>query len=429
MKIYELISGLSDGRFDEQLKMLYGNSERAVLRNRARYLSAAENFSKLYPECEEIRVFSASGRTEVGGNHTDHQHGCVFAAAVSLDIIGIVKFHDDGVIRIKSEGYMADEIELSSFEVNEAEKGTSAALIRGIAAKFTEIGVKIGGFDAYFTSEVLSGSGLSSSAAFEVIIATIIDRGYNDGRSSAVDIAKIGQFAENVYFGKASGLMDQMVCAAGGFVAIDFADPDKPVIDSIDFDFEKAGYSVCVTDTKGSHAELTADYSAISSEMKHVAEVMGCEYLRQVSEEEFYARLPELRSVCTDRELLRAVHFFAENTRAVEEARALMEGDTEYFFELVGESGTSSAELLQNLYPSAEPQSQPITLAIMLSKRFLNGSGAARVHGGGFAGTIQAFVPNYLTNDYVKEMERVFGVGSCYVLSIRPVGGYEFKID
>ncbi|WP_295094870.1 galactokinase, partial [Ruminococcus sp.] len=293
----------------------------------------------------------------------------------------------------------------------------------------TEMGVDIGGFDAYFTSEVLSGSGLSSSAAFEVIIATIIDHGYNDGRSDAARIAKIGQYAENVYFGKASGLMDQMVCAAGGFVAVDFADPDKPVIDSVDFDFEKAGYSVCVTDTKGSHAELTADYSAISAEMRHVAEALGCEYLRDADEEEFYAKLPELRSICTDRELLRAAHFFAENARAVEEARALMEGDTEYFFELVNQSGTSSAELLQNLYPSAEPQSQPITLAIMLSKRFLNGSGAVRVHGGGFAGTIQAFVPNYLTNDYVKEMERVFGEGSCYVLSIRPVGGYEFKID
>lgn len=427
MKIYELISGLSDGRFDDQLKKLYGSSEKAVIRNRARYLSAAENFSRLYPECEDIRVFSASGRTEVGGNHTDHQHGCVFAAAVSLDIIGIVRFHNDGVIRIKSEGYMADEIKLSSFEVNDAEKGTSAALIRGIAAKFTEMGVDIGGFDAYFTSEVLSGSGLSSSAAFEVIIATIIDHGYNEGRSDAARIAKIGQYAENVYFGKASGLMDQMVCAAGGFVAVDFADPDKPVIDSVDFDFEKAGYSVCVTDTKGSHAELTADYSAISAEMRHVAEALGCEYLRDADEEEFYAKLPELRSICTDRELLRAAHFFAENARAVEEARALMEGDTEYFFELVNQSGTSSAELLQNLYPSAEPQSQPITLAIMLSKRFLNGSGAVRVHGGGFAGTIQAFVPNYLTNDYVKEMERVFGEGSCYVLSVRPVGGYELS--
>lgn len=429
MKIYEFINGLSDGRFDEQLKKLYGNSERAVLRNRARYLSAAENFSKLYPECEDIRVFSASGRTEVGGNHTDHQHGCVLAAAVSLDIIGIVRFHDEGVIRIKSEGYAADEIGLESFEVNDAEKGTSAALVRGIAAKFSEMGVKTGGFDAYFTSDVLSGSGLSSSAAFEVMIATIINNGCNDGKASAVEIAKIGKYAENVYFGKASGLMDQMVCAAGGFVAIDFADPDEPVVTSLDFDFEKAGYSVCITDTKGSHADLTEDYSAISAEMRHVAEALGCEYLRDADEDEFYAKLPELRKSCTDRELLRAAHFFAENTRAVDEAKALVDRDTEWFFELVNESGASSAELLQNLYSCSLPQAQQIPLAIMLSKRFLNGAGAVRVHGGGFAGTIQAFVPNYLTGDYAKEMERIFGDGSCYVLSIRPVGGYEFKID
>lgn len=428
MKIYDLISGLSGGSFDEQLKMLYGSSEKAVLRNRARYLSAAENFSRLYPECEDIRVFSASGRTEVGGNHTDHQHGCVLAAAVSLDIIGIVRFHEDGVIRIKSEGYAADEIALSSYEVNDAEKGTSAALVRGIAAKFAEMGVKISGFDAYFTSEVLSGSGLSSSAAFEVMIGTIINEGYNEGRASAVEIAKIGKFAENVYFGKASGLMDQMVCAVGGFVAIDFADPEEPFITSVDFDFEKAGYSVCITDTKGSHADLTADYSAISEEMKHVAQALGCEYLRDADEEEFYDKLPELRKKCTDRELLRAAHFFAENTRAVDEAKALIDRDTEWFFELVDQSGTSSAELLQNLYSCQDPQAQQIPLAIMLSKRFLNGSGAVRVHGGGFAGTIQAFVPNYLADDYAKEMERFFGAGSCYVLSVRPVGGCELSL-
>ncbi len=426
MNIYEFISGLSDGRFDEQLKMLYGASEKSVLRNRARYLSAAENFSKLYPECVDIRVFSASGRTEVGGNHTDHQHGCVLAAAVSLDMIGVVRFHNDGVIRIKSEGYMADEIKLSSYEVNEAEKGTSAALIRGIASKFAEKGVEIGGFDAYLTSEVLSGSGLSSSAAFEVMIATIINEGYNDGKATPVEIAKIGQFAENAYFGKASGLMDQMVCAAGGFVSIDFADPDKPVIKSLDFDFGKAGYSVCITDTKGSHADLSDEYSAVSAEMRQVAEAMGCHFLREADEDEFYAKLPELRKTCTDRALLRAAHFFAENERAVSETKALMDGDTERFFELVNESGTSSAELLQNLYSCGRPQDQQIPLAIMLSKRFLNGAGAVRVHGGGFAGTIQAFVPNYLASDYAKEMERIFGCGSCYVLSVRPVGGFEF---
>ena len=428
MNVFEFISGISDGRFDQQLRRLYGASDKAVLRARARYLSAAERFSALYPQCEELHVYSAPGRTEIGGNHTDHQHGCVLAAAVSLDMIAMVSFHDEGVIRIRSEGYMADEIDLGCLEVNGAEKGTSAALVRGIAAKFAEKGVSIGGFDAYITSDVAGGSGLSSSAAFEVLMATIINKQYNGGIAAPETLARIGQFAENAYFGKSCGLMDQMVCACGGFAAIDFEDPDELKISAVDFDFDRAGYSVCITDTRGSHADLSDEYSAVAEEMKHVAETMGCGYLRQADEDEFYARLPELRETCTDRELLRAAHFFAENRRAVEEAEALEDGDTVRFFELVNESGTSSAELLQNLHSSCEPQSQPITLAIMLSKRFLGGNGAVRVHGGGFAGTIQAFVPNYLAGDYAAVMERVFGAGCCNVLTIRPVGGYELML-
>ncbi|WP_297961800.1 galactokinase family protein [uncultured Ruminococcus sp.] len=428
MNVFEFISGISGGRFDQQLRRLYGASDKAVLRARARYLSAAERFSALYPQCEELHVYSAPGRTEIGGNHTDHQHGCVLAAAVSLDIIAMVSFHDEGVIRIKSEGFTADEIDLGCLEVNGAEKGTSAALVRGIAAKFAEKGVSIGGFDAYITSDVAGGSGLSSSAAFEVLMATIINKQYNDGMASAETLARIGKFAENAYFGKNCGLMDQMVCACGGFAAIDFGDPQELKISAVDFDFDKAGYSVCITDTNGDHADLSDEYGAVAAEMKHVAEAMGCEYLRYADEEEFYSRLPELRETCTDRELLRAAHFFAENRRAAEEAQALAEGDTVRFFELVNESGNSSAQLLQNLYPAGEPQSQPLTLAIMLSKRFLGGSGAVRVHGGGFAGTVQAFVPNYLAGDYAAEMERVFGAGCCNVLTIRPVGGYELVL-
>ncbi|WP_028520882.1 galactokinase [Ruminococcus flavefaciens] len=429
MNIHELISGISDGRFDDQFRRLYGASERAVLKARARYLSAAEKFSVMCPECDEIHVYSAPGRTEIGGNHTDHQHGCVLAAAVSLDIIAVVSFHDEGVVRVRSEGYMADEIDLSSLEVNAAEKGTSAALIRGIAAKFAEMGVKIGGFDAYMTSEVVSGSGLSSSAAFEILTATIINEQYNQGKASAAELARIGRFAENAYFGKACGLMDQTVCAEGGAVFIDFAEPDAPKMSSLHFDFDKAGYSVCITDTRGSHADLSADYDAVAAEMKSVAEAMGGEYLRECDEERFYAELPALRQQCTDRALLRAAHFFAENSRAAQESEALTDGDTERFFELVGQSGTSSAELLQNLYSAGDPQVQPVTLAIMLSKRFLRGAGAVRVHGGGFAGTIQAFVPNYLTTDYATEMERIFGAGCCYVLTVRPVGGCELRLD
>jgi len=428
MNLSEFINGISSGRFDEQFRMLYGASEMAVLRARARYLSAAESFSRLYPESGDIRVFSAPGRTEIGGNHTDHQHGCVLAAAVSLDIIAIVSFHKQGVIRVKSEGYEAVEVKLKSLEMKKAEKGTTAALIRGIAAGFAKKGVDTGGFDAYMTSDVLSGSGLSSSAAFEVLVGTIINEGFNCGGMSTADIAAIGQYAENIYFGKASGLMDQLVSASGGFVAVDFADTASPDIRSVNFDFDRSGYAVCITDTGGSHEKLSGEYSAVFSEMKHVAEALGCELLREADEEEFYKRLTELRKSCTDRELLRAAHFFGENRRAAEEAEALADGDTERFFELVNESGTSSAELLQNLYSCAAPNEQQIPLAIMLSKRFLSGNGAVRVHGGGFAGTIQAFVPGYLTADYAAEMERVFGQGCCYVLTVRPVGGYELKI-
>lgn len=428
MNLSEFINGISNGKFDEQFRMLYGSADKSVLRARARYLSAAENFSRLYPESGEVRIFTAPGRTEIGGNHTDHQHGCVLAAAVSLDIIAMVCFNDDGVIRLKSDGYDAIEIKLSDLKLKKKEKETTAALVRGIAAGFRNKNVKTGGFDAYMTSDVLSGSGLSSSAAFEVLVGTIINAGFGDGSIEAVDIARIGQFAENTYFGKASGLMDQLVSAVGGFVSVDFAEPDKPDIRHVGFDFERSGYAVCITDTKGSHAGCSDEYSAVSAEMKHVADALDCEFLREADEDEFYERIPELRKVCSDREILRAAHFFDENRRAVAEAEALSDGDTEWFFELVNESGTSSAELLQNLYLCNNPEQQQIPLAIMLSKRFLKGNGAVRVHGGGFAGTVQAFVPSYLTSDYAAEMERVFGDGSCYVLSVRPVGGYELKI-
>ena len=428
MTIQEFAGAVSSGKLDSLFQKLYGGSERECMRQRARYLSAAEHFSRLYPESDDIRVFSASGRTEVGGNHTDHQHGCVIAAAVNLDVIALVHFNDEGIIRIKSEGYPPNEIDLSDLSPVEEEKGTSAAIIRGIAAKFAEMGVETGGFEAYATSDVLGGSGLSSSAAFEVLIGTIIDQYYNEGRAGAVEIAKIGQYAENVYFGKASGLMDQMVSSVGGFVAIDFNDPAEPVIEPVSFDFSGAGYSLCITDTKGSHSDLTDDYVAVPAEMKSVASALGKEYLRDVSADEFYKKLPELRKICSDRAILRAAHFFDENERAVAEGEALSRGDLEEFFRFVNESGTSSAELLQNLYSAKAPLVQPIPLAIMLSKRILAGNGAVRVHGGGFAGTIQAFVPAYLAETYAAEMDRVFGNGSCHILSIRPVGGTEITI-
>lgn len=419
MNLSELINNINSGAIDERFRSLYGN----VTSQRIRFLSALERFSKLYPEQDDIQVFSASGRTEIGGNHTDHQHGCVLAAAVNMDMIAIAAPNDSGVIRFSSEQCPECTVSTDDLAVHDDEKGTTAALIRGIAAGLAGPGANIGGLDILVSSDVPSGSGLSSSAAFEVLIGTVIDCIYNDGEAGAEAIAHIGQAAENLYFGKASGLMDQMASALGGMVAIDFEDPDSPKVERIDFDLGDAGYCICITDTGSSHADLSDEYSAVSAEMKHIAQAMGHEVLREADEEEFYRLIPELRKVCTDREILRAAHFYSENERAFLEAQALRNGDTEEFFELVNASGDSSAQLLQNLYPTSSPQSQSLPLAIMLSKRILGGSGAVRVHGGGFAGTIQAFVPIYTVREYIGEMERVFEEGCCHVLSIRNEGG------
>ncbi len=426
MKKEAVIQMLEQGGFLPVFQTLYGTKEEVLCRQKERYLNAVRQFAQHYPEREEISLFSAPGRTEIGGNHTDHQHGCVLAAAVQLDAIAVVSFHKDGVIRVYSEGYAGFSVELSDLSVNPDEKG-SKAIVRGIVSRFAELGVQVDGFDVYSTSEVLAGSGISSSAAFETLIGTIIDAYYNEGKAGAVEIAKIGQYAENVYFGKNCGLMDQMASSLGGLVSIDFADTANPVVESFTFDFEKAGYCICVTDTGGNHANLTPDYVAVRSEMEEVAAQFGKKYLRQVGEEAFYKELPKLRNTCSDRAILRATHFFSDNRRAKEEAEALRNGDTKKFLSLVQESGDSSANQLQNLYSITSPTEQAIPLGIMVSKRILNGTGTVRVHGGGFAGTIQAFVPLDKAEVYVKEMERVFGKGTCYVFRIRPVGGVEVK--
>lgn len=418
-----MINKLCSGNFDFILKTLYGES--AVERQRNRYISAIEKFSEIFPERDDIKIYSAPGRTEIGGNHTDHQHGCVLAAAVDLDVIAVVAFHNEGVIRLKSAGHSPNHVNLSDLSVQKKEMGSSSALIRGIASRFHEMGVQISGFDAYTTSDVLSGSGLSSSAAFEVLVGTIIDSYYNHGKAGAVEIAKIGQYAENVYFGKKSGLMDQMVSSVGGLVSVDFHDTENPEIKSFPYDFEASGYCLCVTDTKGSHANLTDDYVAIRTEMESIAAQFGKAFLRGVNENEFYSAIPKLRKKCSDRAVMRAAHFFAENRRAVLETNALSEVNMDYFLELVRQSGESSANLLQNLYSCSQPTEQAISIGIMLSKSILGRNGAVRVHGGGFAGTIQAFVPAEKVNEYSQEMNRIFGDGSCYILRIRPVGGIE----
>ena len=424
MNILKTLQSIENNELLKTFKELYGTDEAQLEYQRQRYLSAVNNFAELYPKRKNIRIFSAPGRTEIGGNHTDHQHGCVLAAAVNLDAIAVVAFHHDGFIRIKSEGYEAFTVNINEVSVKEGKTGTTA-IVSGIVARFMDMGIKVGGFDLYCTSDVICGSGISSSAAFETLIGTIIDSYYNDNKAGAVEIAKIGQFAENVYFGKNSGLMDQMVSSVGGLVFIDFSDTEQPKVEGFSCDFEEYGYCLCITDTKSSHADLTDDYTAIRNEMENIAKHFGKSHLRFVNELLFYNEIPKLRETCSDRAIIRATHFFEENNRAKFEASALKDGNFEYFLELVRQSGRSSEEYLQNHYSCSDPENQAITLAVMLSRRFLGNSGAVRVHGGGFAGTIQAFVPINLVDDYISEMNRIFGEKSCTKMKIRPVGGIE----
>lgn len=422
MKINELLNDLNTDKFDEKFCLLYEKS--GISRQKNRYITAVKKFIELYPNRNDIKIYSAPGRTEIGGNHTDHQHGCVIAAAVNLDVIGITSFHNEGVIRIKSEGYKEFEIALNDLSVHENENGSSA-IVRGIASKFTEMGVKIGGFDMYTTSDVLSGSGISSSAAFENLISTAIDQYYNNGKAGAVEIAKIGQYAENVYFGKKSGLMDQMVSSVGGFVFIDFENIENPIIEKIDFNFRSTGYELVITDTKGSHSDLTDDYVSVRTEMEAVASFFEKNVLRQVNEQDFWLNIPSIRKSVSDRAILRASHFFEENKRACMEAQSLKNNDFMEFLTLVQQSGDSSANYLQNLYSAKNPTKQEIPLALMLGKNVLNNNGAIRIHGGGFAGTVQAFVPKNILEKYIETMNEVYGSDSCYVLSVRPAGGIE----
>ena len=403
---------------------LYGNDSAVINKQQIRYENALHAFSEHFPSREEIKIYSAPGRTEIGGNHTDHQRGVVLAGAVNLDTLAVVAFHNEGVVRVKSEGYVLAEIQVSDLKPNKNDDGTTA-LVKGVMSKFNEKGVTVSGFDMYTTSDVICGGGISSSAAFETLIGTVINQKYNNGEATPFEIAQFGQFAENVFFGKSCGLLDQTVSSYGGLVSVDFKDVSAPVIEKINFDFEQYGYTLCITDTKSSHENLTDDYVAIRQEMKQVAEYFDCEVLSEVDEREFYNTLANLRKFCSDRAIMRAMHFFAETKRAKEEAEALKEGDIERFLKLVNESGISSGNLLQNLYSNNTPTEQAIPLALAISKSILGSKGAVRVHGGGFAGTIQAFVPTDMVNEYKIEMERVYGDGSCHQMKIRPAGGIE----
>ena len=371
----------------------------------------------------QIYRFSAPGRTEISGNHTDHQHGCVLAAAVNLETVADVTYNHSDVIRVCSQGYAPVEIDLQDLSVHEAEKNSTAALIRGVAAAFAQRGAKLRGFDATVRSTVLPGSGLSSSAAFEVLMGTILNELCFDKRLSAVEIAQIGQYAENVYFGKPSGLMDQTASSVGGMVFIDFADPERPVVEKLDFDFSAAGHALCIIDSGADHANLTHEYAAIPAEMRLVARSFGKEVLRDVPEADFLAALPKLRGTVPDRAILRAVHFFRENTRVRKQVQALRDGDFDRFLRLIRESGISSWVYLQNVTPAGETEHQDMAVALALCDTLLQGRGACRVHGGGFAGTVQAFVPDDMLEQFRSGVDAVLGEGSCHVLSIRPEGG------
>lgn len=389
-----------------------------------RYAQTVSDFISVYGEEDrEVCLFTAPGRSEVCGNHTDHNHGCVLAAGISLDAIAVASKNDTNTVNIKSAGYRMDTVSCDDLEVNEADKGRSRSLVRGMMARFTELGYKVGGFDATTKSSVISGSGLSSSAAFEVLVGTMLNYLYNDGKISPVEIAQIAQYAENVHFGKPCGLLDQMACSVGGFVQIDFKDPEHPVINKVDFDFSKFGYSLVIVDTKGSHSDLTDEYAAIRYEMEQAASVFGKSTLRDVDRDEFMKNISLVREKVSDRAVLRAIHFFNDSDRVQKEIDALKNNDLEEFKRLVIESGNSSYKYNQNVYSSKMPTSQPVSLALLLSEEVLKGKGAWRVHGGGFAGTIQAFVPDEALGCYTDTMKNVFGDDCCHVLSIRPVGG------
>ncbi len=375
------------------------------------------------------RYFSAPGRTEIGGNHTDHQRGRVLAAAVNLDTRAAVRLNGTSVIRILSKGYPMCQVDITDLTPKAEEINSTPALVRGVAARFHEMGCQVQGFDAYCESTVLPGSGLSSSAAYEVLIGTILNGLFFDGRVSQPEIAMIGQYAENVFFGKPCGLMDQTASAVGNLVTIDFFDKDAPVIEPVDFDFASCGHALCIIDSQASHADLTDEYAAIPGELKAICAHFGKEVLTQIDEKDFFAQIPALRKECGDRAVLRAIHFYQENARVPQQVAALRAGDFDTFLNLVKQSGYSSYMYLQNVIPAGYKEHQDVAVSLALCEHYLQGRGAYRVHGGGFAGTVQAFVPFDLLESFRSGIDAVLGQGACHVLSIRPQGGVEMVVE
>ena len=413
---------IASGELNDRFSGLYTSNKDELSAAQRRYISALEEFEKLFPDKKEVEIFSAPGRTEICGNHTDHNNGKTLAGAINLDAIAVVSKNEDK-IEIHSEGFAPDVVSLSDMNYNESEKNTPKALIKGVCAALKEYGYNFGGFTAFTTSNVLKGSGVSSSAAFEVLIATILNHLYNGGKIDAVTVAKASQYAENTFFGKPCGLLDQTASSVGGFITIDFKDSKNPKIDKIDFDFEKSGFTLCIVDTGANHADLTDEYASIPNEMKSVAAFFGKETLRGISRADILENTKALKEKCGDRALLRALHFVDENDRVEKTANALKNGDIKDFLKQLRRSGRSSFMYLQNVYSSLNVKEQGISLALCLSDGILGTDGAFRVHGGGFGGTIQAFVPNDKINEYKNAMDSVFGKDACKVLNIRAQGG------
>lgn len=416
-----LKTAIPSGAWDEKLMELY-EDESLLSYQKERYVALLDKFQKAYGD-REVAIISAPGRSEVCGNHTDHQHGQVVAASIHLDALGVVAPNSDFKIRLISEGYAEIVVDLTCLKKEKSDEGTTSGLIKGVAAGLKDRGYAIGGFDCVLTSDVLIGAGLSSSAAFEIFLGTTLSHLYNAGRVSPVELATIGQYAENVYFGKPCGLMDQMACSVGGMIHIDFKDAKHPLVEQIPVDFRKYEMTLCITDTKGSHADLTEDYAAVPREMKQVAAHYGKSFLREVEEADFYREIGKLASIMGDRAVLRGMHFYAEEHRVEALVKALHEGNKEEFLKIITASGNSSFKYLQNVYTVGDVAHQPVSLALAVSEQALGGEGATRVHGGGFAGTIQAFVPDKKVEAYRSAMDAVFGEGACHVLKVRRFGG------
>lgn len=417
-----LLNRIKDHEFDDVLADIYGNEKDIIQAQCDRYCNAIAQYTGLFGE-GDIDIYSAPGRTEICGNHTDHQNGTVLAASINLDAIAIVGKSDNSVVDFVSEGYSPIHCDISDLTICEEEKETTTALIKGVIKGLQDRGFQTGAFKAYVTSDVLSGSGLSSSAALEAILGTIQSGLFNNMSISPVDIAIIGQYAENVYFGKPCGLMDQIACSVGDFAFIDFAVPGKPVVNKINYDILAKGYRLCIVDTKGSHANLTDDYAAIPREMKQVSDFFGKELLYQITLDEFISALPKLYGSVDDRAILRAYHFLTETERVKKASFALKEDRFEDFLSIIKESGNSSFKYLQNVYSSKYPDQQPVPTVLAMSEYYLGNNGVCRIHGGGFAGTIQAFVKEDAVDGYKAFMETLLGEGSCHVLRIRKQGG------